>query len=84
MPLSLILACVWFVLANVLALLPSRDNHWTRAYILIAVGIPILGFVTFQLGPWIGLLVLLAGASILRWPLIYVGRWLRRQIGQSS
>lgn len=84
MPLSLILACVWFVLANVLALLPSRDNHWTRAYILIAVGIPILGFVTLQLGPWIGLLVLLAGASILRWPLIYVGRWLRRQIGQSS
>ena len=84
MPLSLILACVWFVLANVLALLPSRDNHWTRAYILIAVGIPILGFVTFQLGPWIGLLLLLAGASILRWPLIYVGRWLRRQIGQSS
>jgi hypothetical protein len=84
LPLSLILACVWFVLANVLALLPSRDNHWTRAYILIAVGIPILGFVTLQLGPWIGLLVLLAGASILRWPLIYVGRWLRRQIGQSS
>jgi hypothetical protein len=84
LPLSLILACVWFVLANVLALLPSRDNHWTRAYILIAVGIPILGFVTLQLGPWIGLLVLLAGAAILRWPLIYVGRWLRRQIGQSS
>jgi hypothetical protein len=84
LPLSLILACVWFVLANVLALLPSRDNHWMRAYILIAVGIPILGFVTLQLGPWIGLLILLAGASILRWPLIYVGRWLRRQIGQSS
>lgn len=77
MSISLILACLWGLAANVLALLPSRDNHWRRAYVLIAIGIPLLGFVTYQNGPWVGLLVLAAGMSILRWPVIYLGRWLR-------
>ncbi|MHA6325450.1 DUF2484 family protein [Roseivivax sp. CAU 1753] len=79
MSLSLILALVWALTANVLAMIPSRDNHWTRAYVLIAVGIPLLGFVTYQNGPWVGLLVFAAGASVLRWPMRYLGRWLRRQ-----
>lgn len=74
---SLIVALVWFVAANVLALLPSRDNHWARAYMLIAVGVPLLGWVTYENGPWVGLLMLAAGASVLRWPLIYLMRWLR-------
>ena len=74
---SIALAALWGVAANVLAMLPSKDNHWTRAYILIAVGIPILGYVTYENGPWIGLLVLAAGMSMLRWPVIYLGRWLR-------
>ncbi|SFN69921.1 Protein of unknown function [Roseovarius lutimaris] len=78
MTLSLLLACLWAFAANVLAMLPSRDNLWRRAYGLIAVGVPILGFVTWQNGPWVGLLVLAAGMSVLRWPVIYLGRWLRR------
>ena len=78
MNLSLTLALVWLVLANVLALLQSRDNHWRRAYGLIAVGVPLLGFVTYDNGPWIGLLLLLAGVSVLRWPVIYLARWLRQ------
>ncbi|KUJ79373.1 DUF2484 family protein [Ruegeria profundi] len=77
---SIALAALWGVAANVLAMLPSKDNHWTRAYILVAVGIPILGYVTYENGPWIGLLVLAAGMSMLRWPVIYLGRWLRRRI----
>lgn len=80
MSLSLILACVWAVVANLLALLPSRDNHWRRAYVLIAVGVPILGYVTWQNGPWLGLVVLAAAISVLRWPVIYLGRWLKRQL----
>lgn len=78
MSLSLILACAWAVLANVLAMIPSRDNHWTRAYVLIALGIPLVGYVTYQNGPWIGLFVLFAGMSILRWPLRYLVRWVRQ------
>lgn len=80
MSLSLILAALWALAANVLALIPSRDNHWRRAYILIALGIPLLGYVTYENGPWWGVAVLLAGMSVLRWPVIYLSRWLRRQL----
>ncbi len=75
---SLILALVWLVLANVLAMLPSRNKYWRRAYVLIAVGIPLVGYVTYQNGPWIGLLALAAGMSVLRWPVRYGVRWLGR------
>lgn len=78
MSLSLVLACFWAVIANVLAMTPSSDNHWRNAFALIAVGIPILGYVTAQHGPWAGMIVLAAGCSVLRWPLIYLMRWLRR------
>lgn len=80
MSLSLILAFLWMIVANVLALLPSRDHHWRRAYVLIALGVPLVGYVTAQNGPLVGLLVLAAGASVLRWPVIYLGRWLRRRM----
>ncbi|MEW2913182.1 DUF2484 family protein [Leisingera sp. JC11] len=78
MTLSLTLAAVWALAANILAMIPSRDNHWRRAYVLIALGIPLLGYVTYENGPWWGLAVLLAGMSVLRWPVLYFGRWLRR------
>ncbi|NIZ59561.1 hypothetical protein DL239_01065 [Sedimentitalea sp. CY04] len=80
MNLSLTLAAVWALVANILAIIPSSDNHWRRAYVLIALGIPLLGYVTYENGPWWGLAVLLAGMSVLRWPVIYLGRWLRRQL----
>ncbi|UWS81127.1 DUF2484 family protein [Phaeobacter sp. G2] len=78
MTLSLTLAAVWALLANLLAMVPSKDKHWRRAYILIAIGIPLLGYVVYENGPWWGLAVLCAAMSVLRWPLIYLGRWLRR------
>ena len=84
MPTSLILACLWALVANVLAMTPSKDAHWRNAYLLIAVGVPIVGFVTWQTGPWIGVLVLVAGMSVLRWPVIYLGRWVKRQFGKAE
>lgn len=81
MTLSLILACLWALAANFLAMLPSRDNHWRRAYVLMALGVPILGYVTYQNGPVLGLVVLLAGMSVLRWPVIYLGSWIRGLLG---
>jgi hypothetical protein len=77
MTFSLTLACLWATAANLLAMLPSRDNHWRRAYGLIGLGIPLLGYVTYENGPWVGLLVLVAAMSLLRWPVIYLLRWLR-------
>ena len=79
---SLVLAALWGLVANLIAFFPSRDHHWRAAYALIAVGIPILGYVTWQNGPWVGLLVLFAGMSILRWPVIYLSRWVRRKAGR--
>ena len=84
MSLSLILACLWLVIANVIAMVPSRDHHWRAAYALIAIGIPITGYVTWQHGPLAGLLILAGGASVLRWPLWYLWRWLKRVTGQSA
>lgn len=77
MSMSLTLALIWLVLANVIAMFPSKRNHWPAAWGLIAIGIPILGYVTLENGPIYGLITLSAGASILRWPLIYLWRWLR-------
>ena len=81
MSLSLILACLWLIAANLIGMVPSRDHHWRAAYGLIAVGIPIVGYVTWQMGPVLGLLVLAAGASVLRWPVYYVWRWVRGLVG---
>ena len=79
LPLALSLA--WLVAANVIGMFPSKDLHWRAAYVLIAIGVPLLGWVTWESGPVVGLLLLAAGASILRWPVIYLWRWLRRQVG---
>ena len=77
----LALALIWLVAANVLAMFPSRDHHWRAAYGLIAIGIPLLGWTTYENGPYIGLALLIGGASVLRWPVVYLWRWVRRQVG---
>lgn len=78
---SLIAAGLWVVVAHAIALAPSRDRHWRAAYALIAAGIPILGWVTYQNGAVIGLLVLAAGVSVLRWPVRHLARWVARRVG---
>ncbi|MEQ8923301.1 MAG: DUF2484 family protein [Roseovarius confluentis] len=81
MSLSLILACLWCVVANVIAMFPSKHSHWPAAYVLIALGLPLLGFVVWQNGVWVGLIVLAAAASILRWPVRYLVRWVSGLFG---
>ena len=75
MSLSLTLALGWLVLANVIGMFPSKRKQWPAAYGLISVGLPLLGWVFLQNGVWIGLVVLVAAASILRWPVRYLLRW---------
>lgn len=75
MSLSAVAALLWLLAANVIGMFPSRDHHWTNAYILIALGIPLAGWVMFVHGPVWGLLFAACGASVLRWPLIYLSRW---------
>ena len=80
MILPLGLCLVWLIAANLIGMLPSRDHHWRAAYGLIALGVPLLGWVTWEAGPIVGMVVLAAGASILRWPVVYFWRWLRRRM----
>lgn len=74
----LIFAFLWLIAANLIAMLPSRDKHWRAALVLIACGIPLVGWVTTEAGPLWGMLVLAGGASVLRWPLIWLWRAIRR------
>jgi hypothetical protein len=80
MNISLVPACVWALIANVLAMTPKKDYHWGDAYILIGIGIPMLGFVTFENGPSVGLVVLIAAMSVLRWPVVYLFRWIKSRV----
>jgi hypothetical protein len=77
MPMSLTLACLWAVAACLAGLTPQRF-HWPAAWVLIVTGIPLLGWVTYQTGPFWGLVALVAGTSVLRWPVIRAGQGLRR------
>ncbi|MEM7742022.1 MAG: DUF2484 family protein [Pseudomonadota bacterium] len=79
---SLIAACLWLLAANIAAMLPSKDNYWTRAYILIALGLPLVLWVWWETGIWWALAVLIAGGWLLKWPVIYVWRWVKRQVGR--
>jgi hypothetical protein len=81
MSLPLILGLLWLILANVIAMFPSRDHHWTNAYRLIALGVPILAWITWAHGALAGILFLAGGASVLRWPVIFLWRWLKDRAG---
>ena len=75
--LPLIAAYLWLITANVIAMFPSRDHHWRNAYALIAIGLPILAAMTYAQGLLPGLLFLAGGASVLRWPVYFLARWIK-------
>jgi hypothetical protein len=54
MPLVVIFALVWVLLAGGALALPERFR-WSLSWALIGTGIPLLGFVTLQAGPVFGL-----------------------------
>lgn len=81
---SLIGAALWAVVANLIAMFPSKRGHWPAAWALIVVGIPLVGWVTLQNGPFIGLAVLAAGISILRWPVRHFLRRLRQALAPKA
>ena len=74
---SLTLACLWAIIASIVAMVPRRF-HWPGAVVMVVTGIPLPGWVTYQNGPLWGMLVLAGGASMLRWPVVPLLRRLRR------
>ncbi|MGY6632642.1 MAG: DUF2484 family protein [Alkalilacustris sp.] len=74
----LVAAGVWLLVAVLAA--PEPGTRWPAGPLLIASGVPILGWLTWVHGPLAGLLALGAGATVLRWPLLQMGRRLRRKV----
>ncbi len=81
MTLSLTLALIWLLVANIRAMFPSKDYLWNFAYVMIAIGVPILIGVGVQNGFWMAFVVFGMAAWVMRWPVIYLGRWLRSKLG---
>lgn len=79
---SIIAALVWMVVVNIRAMFPSKDNHWKFAYAMIAIGVPILIWVYLDHGLLLASVLLLGAMWVMRWPVIYLSRWIRRQVGQ--
>lgn len=84
MILPVLAGCLWLITANVIAMFPSRDHHWTNAYVLIAIGVPILVWVSWADGPVVALAFLAGAASVLRWPVLFLARWVRRMVARQS
>ena len=77
--LAMVAAFLWLIVANLIAMTPSKDYHWSNAYRLIAVGLPILIWVAWTNGLiWAGVF-LIAASSVLRYPVLYLWRWTRRR-----
>ncbi|MEM1264914.1 MAG: DUF2484 family protein [Pseudomonadota bacterium] len=78
---SILLVCLWALSANVIGMIPSpKRKHWPAAWVLIATGLPLLAFLVWENGLLIGLIGLVAGASVLRWPVWFLWRWIRRRV----
>lgn len=72
--------CLWVIVAFVMAAVPSNDNHWRRAYVLMAIGAPMLVWMVWTGGALYGALFVGVAASVLRWPVYYLYRWVRRLV----
>lgn len=80
---SVIAALIWMVIVNVRGMFPSKDNHWKFAYAFIALGLPIVVWIYFENGWQLALVFLLAGMWVMRWPVIYLTRWIKKVIGRA-
>ena len=75
---------LWVVLAFVMAAVPSHDNHWRRAYVLIAIGTPLLIWIVWQHSLLMGLFGLIVGGLVLRWPVYFLWRWIVQRTRKDS
>jgi hypothetical protein len=66
---SITFACLWVVLAQVIAILPSRECHWRAASGLMALGHPLGVWLAWEVGAGALAAFALAAASLLRYGL---------------
>lgn len=69
----LTLACLWVLAATVTAMLPMRRQRWPGLALLIAAPVLIL-WLSLAHGWWVGAVALAGFLSMVRRPLVYLGR----------
>ncbi|MGB3409519.1 MAG: DUF2484 family protein [Jannaschia sp.] len=79
---ALIALCLWVVIAWLLMVTLTSRQSWPAAYGLVAVGVPIVVWLGVSMGwPW-AVLGLLTMGVVLRWPVRYFWRWVKRVSGR--
>ncbi|MFA8442369.1 DUF2484 family protein [Yoonia sp.] len=78
-----VLIGLWVVLAFILAAIPSTDNHWRRAYVLIAAGVPLVVWIAWHNGIAMAAIAVLVGGLVLRWPVYFLWARLKQLFGGS-
>jgi hypothetical protein len=81
---ALVALCLWVVAAWLLMISTTAKQSWPAAYGLIAVGLPLLGWLWVEGGPLQAAVGLIVMGSVLRWPVRYVWRWLRGRTGRGG
>jgi len=76
---AFIAACIWVIAAWLLSVVLSAKQSWPAAYGLIAAGVPILFWLGLSTGWGTAAVGFIVGCLVLRWPVIYAGRWIRRR-----
>jgi Protein of unknown function (DUF2484) len=73
MSLPLIIACLWVLAAAATAMLPMRRQYAPGITLLVLAPF-LIGWLAWSYGAWVGILAVLAFASMFRNPLIYFAK----------
>lgn len=80
---AVILGLIWVLVAAAIATLPRRFHPWGAIPLLIAA-VPLIWAIFGQSGALAGVVALGVLVSVLRYPLMYLGRRLWRRIAGRS
>ena len=81
---ALVALCLWVVVAWLLMVTLTAKQSWPAAYVLIAVGVPIVVWLGLAMGAALALLGVAVMMLVLRWPVRYGLRWIARKLGMRA
>lgn len=76
---TLLLACIWIVLVSVVALTPFPQHKPYALAMLVLLPVLLLA-IAVEHGPFWALVLFVCAASIYRYPLMFLLRWLGQKI----
>lgn len=77
---SFLLICVWALIANVIALFPSKRHHWPAAYALLAFSVPMMAVIIYENDGLLIAAAILIWISTMRWPIRYGWIWIKQKL----